>query len=52
MLWVPNGEVVKNAFVPDVNELVIKEIMSVDVDNQLKLLLLLGILYWLLEICA
>ena len=43
MLWVPNGEVVKNAFVPDVNELVIKEIMSVDVDNQLKLLLLLGI---------
>jgi hypothetical protein len=43
LLWVPNGEIVNNAFVPVIDEMVIKEIMSVDVENQLKLLLLLGI---------
>ena len=43
MLWVPNGEVIENAFIPSIDEGVIKEIMSVNVENQLKLLLLLGI---------
>ena len=43
MLWVPNGELIENAFIPCIDEFVIKEIMSVNVDNQLKLLLLLGI---------
>ena len=43
MMWVPNGEIINNAFVPNVDEVVIKEIMAVDVDNQMKLLLLLGI---------
>lgn len=43
MLWVPGGKIVENAFVPNIEEPVVKEIMSVDVDNQLKLLLLLGI---------
>lgn len=43
MIWVPNSEIIENAFIPSIDEHVIKEIMSVDVDNQLKLLLLLGI---------
>lgn len=43
MLWVPGGKIVENAFVPNIEEPLVKEIMSVDVDNQMKLLLLLGI---------
>lgn len=43
MLWAPGGEIVENAFSPNIEESLVKEIMSVDVDNQMKLLLLLGI---------
>ena len=43
MLWVPGGEIVENAFIPNIEESVVKEIMSVDVDNQMKILLLMGI---------
>jgi len=42
-LWIPNGETVSNAFVPCIDDMVVKEIMSVDVTNQMKLLLLIGI---------
>jgi len=42
-LWIPNGEIVSNAFVPCIDDTVVKEIMSIDVTNQMKLLLLIGI---------
>ena len=42
-LWIPNGELVDNAFIPNIEESTVKEIMAVDVDNQLKMLLLMGI---------
>jgi hypothetical protein len=42
-IWIPNGEIVENAFVPTIEDEVVKEIMLINVDNQLKLLLLLGI---------
>jgi len=42
-IWIPNGEIVENAFVPTIEDEIVKEIMLINVDNQLKLLLLLGI---------
>jgi hypothetical protein len=42
-IWIPNGEIVDNAFAPTIEDEVVKEIMLINVDNQLKLLLLLGI---------
>lgn len=43
-LWLPTGmEQVKNAFIPDIDEQTIKEIMMLDVDTNKKLLLILGI---------
>jgi hypothetical protein len=43
-LWLPNGmDPVKNAFVPDIEEQTVKEIMMLDVDTNKKLLLILGI---------
>jgi hypothetical protein len=43
MLWIPNGQFVENAFVPTIDDQTVKNIMSIDVDQQMKLLLLLGI---------
>jgi hypothetical protein len=40
-LWI--GSVVENAFIPTIEESIIKDIMAVDVNADLKLLLLLGI---------
>lgn len=42
-IWSPNGEIFNNAFVPNIDEDTTKEIMGLDVDNNLKILLLLGI---------
>ena len=42
-LWVPGGHIVPNAFAPYLDELRVTEIMELDVDTQMKLLLLLGI---------
>lgn len=42
-LWIPNGHIVDNAFVPKICDEVVKEIMATDVSNEMKLLLLLGI---------
>lgn len=43
-IWLPkSGSPVKNAFVPNVDEEDVREIMALDVDNQQKLLLILGI---------
>ena len=42
--WLPTDQkIVENAFIPIIEEVVVREIMSLDVDNQLQLLLLLGI---------
>jgi hypothetical protein len=42
-LWVPSDNTVQNAFVPAVDEESVKDIMGLDVSDQMKLLLLLGI---------
>ena len=43
-LWLPtNMDQVKNAFVPDIDEQTVKEIMMLDVDTNKKLLLILGV---------
>ena len=42
-LWIPNEEMVPNAFVPNIDEGTVKDIMLLDLDNSMKLLLLLGI---------
>ena len=43
-LWLPPSmDTVKNAFVPDIDEGAIKEIMMLDIDTNKKLLLILGI---------
>jgi hypothetical protein len=42
-LWAPLGEVRENAFVANIGEEVAKEIMMLDIENNLKVLLLLGI---------
>ena len=41
--WCLNQPQIKNAFIPDIEENVVKDIMGLDVNNQMKLLLLLGI---------
>ena len=41
--WLPTGVVVPNAFVPRVDETDVREIMALNVDNQKKMLLILGI---------
>jgi hypothetical protein len=42
-IWAPNGNVVTNAFVPRIDQQTVKEIMELEIDNSMKLLLLLGI---------
>ena len=42
-LWAPLGEVRENAFVANIGEEVAKAIMTLDIENNLKVLLLLGI---------
>lgn len=42
-IWAPNGEVHENAFVSHIGEDMAKTIMLLDIDNSLKVLLLLGI---------
>jgi len=42
-IWAPNGEIVSNAFVADVGEENAKEIMHLNVENNYKVLMLLGI---------
>jgi len=43
-IWLPVGQPhVRNAFVPNMDEEDVREIMGIDVDNQRKLLLILGI---------
>ena len=42
-LWAPNGKLVSNAFVPRISDEEVCEIMSLDVDSDKKMLLLLGI---------
>jgi hypothetical protein len=43
-LWLPaNTDPIKNAFVPDIDEQTVKEIMMLDVDTNKKLLLILGV---------
>jgi len=42
-LWTPTGEVVENAFLPCIDEITTRTIMGLDIDNNLKVLLLLGI---------
>ena len=42
-LWVKSGAHIDNAFVPDIDEATVKEIMELDVDNSMKILLLIGI---------
>jgi hypothetical protein len=41
--WAPNGEIVKSAFIPNIDEETAKIIMLLEIDNYLKVLLLLGI---------
>jgi len=42
-LWAPNGEIRENAFVSHIGEDMAKTIMQLNLDNNLKVLLLLGI---------
>ena len=42
-IWCPNGNVYDNAFLPTINEDTTKSIMALDIENNLKVLLLLGI---------
>ena len=42
-IWVPGNGNVCNAFVPNIDEEDVREIMGINVDNQRKLLLILGI---------
>lgn len=41
--WAPNGSIVSNAFVSDIGENNAKEIMQLNIDNNYKILMLLGI---------
>jgi hypothetical protein len=41
--WTPTGDVYKNSFVPNIDDDTTKTIMLLDIDNNLKVLLLLGI---------
>ena len=42
-LWTPTGDVYSNAFLPSIDEETAKTIMTIDIENNLKVLLLLGI---------
>jgi len=42
-LWIPGSEIVENAFVPNIDEDTVKEIMTLTIDNSMKMLLLMGI---------
>lgn len=42
-IWSPNGEIHENAFVSNIDDATSKEIMHLNIDNNLKVLLLLGI---------
>ena len=42
-IWSPENDVIENAFVSNIDEITIKDVMSLSVDNNLKVLLLLGI---------
>jgi hypothetical protein len=41
--WAPGGQVYENAFLPTIDETTTKNIMGLDIENNLKVLLLLGI---------
>ena len=41
--WSPDGEIHENAFVSNIDDITSKEIMQLNIDNHLKVLLLLGI---------
>ena len=41
--WSPDGEIRENAFVSNIDDITSKEIMQLNIDNHLKVLLLLGI---------
>ena len=43
LIWAFDEIIIENAFVPSIDELTIKKIMSLDVEKYMKLLLLLGI---------
>ena len=42
-IWSPNGEIHENAFVSNIDDATSKEIMNLNINNNLKVLLLLGI---------
>lgn len=42
-VWAPGGEIRENAFISNIGEEMAKTIMLLEIDNQLKILLLLGI---------
>jgi len=42
-LWAPNGELLNNAFMPNIEDNVVREIMGIHIDSHMKLLLLMGI---------
>lgn len=42
-IWTPGGEIYSNAFLPNIDEETTRYIMSLDIENNLKVLLLLGI---------
>jgi hypothetical protein len=42
-IWCPNGKIVPNAYAPSIDSQCVQSIMELDVSNDLKLLLLLGI---------
>ena len=42
-IWAPNGNIVENAFISDLSEENVKEIMGLHIENNYKVLILLGI---------
>ena len=42
-LWVPNKQIIENAFIPFIDETTIREIMELELNDKVKILLLLGI---------
>ena len=42
-IWTPNGQICESAFLPSIDEATTRYIMSLDIENNLKVLLLLGI---------
>ena len=42
-VWLKDGQTVDNAFIPYIDEVTVKSIMELDVDTNMKILLLLGI---------